>query len=83
MSPGVMSRTSIGLVATLALVLAACGSGTETTESGAATTSAATSESPTENGVTSAETVATVSGGQLDLGDLEGKDTLLWFWAPW
>lgn len=27
--------------------------------------------------------VATVDGGQLDLGSLEGQDTVLWFWAPW
>ena len=26
---------------------------------------------------------STVSGSQLDLGSLEGQDTVLWFWAPW
>ncbi len=27
--------------------------------------------------------VATADGGQIDLGSLEGTDTVLWFWAPW
>ncbi len=26
---------------------------------------------------------ATVSGQTIDLGSLEGQDTVLWFWAPW
>ena len=25
----------------------------------------------------------TVGGGQIDLGSVEGTDTILWFWAPW
>lgn len=25
----------------------------------------------------------TISGSQIDLGSLEGQDTVLWFWAPW
>ena len=25
----------------------------------------------------------TVSGATIDLGSLEGQDTVLWFWAPW
>lgn len=28
-------------------------------------------------------TVALVGGGQLDGGDLAGRDLALWFWAPW
>ena len=27
--------------------------------------------------------VPTVSGGQFDFGEHEGKDIVLWFWAPW
>ena len=27
--------------------------------------------------------VALVDGAQLELGDLEGQDLVLWFWAPW
>lgn len=27
--------------------------------------------------------VNTVGGGQLDLGSIDGQDTILWFWAPW
>jgi hypothetical protein len=28
-------------------------------------------------------TAATVDGGQLDASSLEGRDVVLWFWAPW
>lgn len=24
-----------------------------------------------------------VGGGQIDANDLEGRDLVLWFWAPW
>ncbi len=26
---------------------------------------------------------ATTGGSSIDLGDLQGKDVVLWFWAPW
>lgn len=26
---------------------------------------------------------ATIGGGQIDLGSLQGQDVVLWFWAPW
>jgi len=26
---------------------------------------------------------ATIGGSSIDLGDLQGKDVVLWFWAPW
>ena len=28
-------------------------------------------------------TAPLVGGGQLDGGDLAGRDVVLWFWAPW
>jgi hypothetical protein len=28
-------------------------------------------------------TAPTVDGGQLDASSLEGRDVVLWFWAPW
>jgi hypothetical protein len=28
-------------------------------------------------------TADTVGGGQLDASSLEGRDVVLWFWAPW
>jgi hypothetical protein len=28
-------------------------------------------------------TAPLVGGGQLDAGSLEGRDVVLWFWAPW
>ncbi len=62
----------VSILVALALFGVACGDG-ET-----ATTTAAAGEA-TQAG----ESFTTVSGGQLDLGDLEGQDTVLWFWAPW
>jgi hypothetical protein len=28
-------------------------------------------------------TASTIDGGQLDASSLEGRDVVLWFWAPW
>ena len=27
--------------------------------------------------------VDTTTGGQINIGDLQGQDAMLWFWAPW
>ena len=56
-----------------AMVLSACGS--ESTETSNA--------EATEQAAPEISTLATVSGGQIDINDLEGTDTILWFWAPW
>jgi len=39
-------------------------------------------ESETVSSMASGENT-TISGSQIDLGSLEGQDTVLWFWAPW
>ena len=66
-------RTLIALVAAT-LLFASCGSGDSTTD----TAAPADSSDPVAAGM-----VATADGGQIDLGSLEGTDTVLWFWAPW
>lgn len=66
--------------AALVLTLAACGSEASTTE---AATAAPDAESSAPVGLEVEGSFATVAGGQLDVGALEGQDTVLWFWAPW
>lgn len=83
-------RTSLGRAAAAVAVLAATSCGSSATETATApdTTSAATAEAVEATAAPSlAERVSvpleSVSGSQFDLGSLEGKDTVLWFWAPW
>lgn len=64
------------IAAVLLLTLTACGSDSASVES--STASGEAIAGPTIDG-----TFATVAGGQLDVGALEGQDTVLWFWAPW
>lgn len=54
----------------MALALIGCGSSEEAAPAG-----------PTP--VPQVVTFNTVDGGQFDLGDLNGQDSVLWFWAPW
>lgn len=58
---------SVSLLVAIALVMAACG-GDDAAEDTAAPEPLVAD---------------TVDGGQVDFNDLEGTDTLLWFWAPW
>ena len=72
----VMTRIrTFAAAAAFGLFLTACGGGETTTESAGAAES--------ESAETFAEVIDTLSGSQLDLGSLEGQDTVLWFWAPW
>ena len=66
------------LVAGLSFVVAACGGAASTTEVSSPTASESAPAAPVIEGV-----FDTVSGAQIDLGSLEGQDTVLWFWAPW
>lgn len=73
-------RTAAASVA-LILTLAACGGDASTTDTAAPASDAAADTTPT--GPALEGSFATVAGGQLDLGALNGQDTVLWFWAPW
>ena len=70
----------------MALALAACG-GSDADVDTAADTTATTSAAPAADEAAASEATPvvydTVTGGQIDLGALEGQDTVLWFWAPW
>jgi ABC-type glycerol-3-phosphate transport system substrate-binding protein len=74
-----MTRLCAGaLVTALSLMLAACGGGASTTDASDQPVSESAPAVPVIEGV-----FDTVSGTQIDLGSLEGQDTVLWFWAPW
>lgn len=63
---------SLTLLTAIALFAVACSNGGAMTEATAGTAAE------------QASVVAdTADGGQIDLGSLEGSDSLLWFWAPW
>ena len=56
----------------------------DATTTAAPTTTTTTTEAPTTTTTTEAPLVYNlVGGGQLEPGDLEAQDTVLWFWAPW
>jgi thiol-disulfide isomerase/thioredoxin len=86
---------TISLAAALALSLAACGDGGggEDTEAGAQPTAvdspAAASDTgedaPAASGSPAGVTFEAekLGGGTLSSASLAGKDTVLWFWAPW
>ena len=67
------------LALALSAALAACGSGEASTTPGAADGSS----DATESGAPEAFRAATLEGGELSSSSFEGKDTVLWFWAPW
>ncbi len=94
--PTKTSLKALGLLMSAALVAGACGSDPQTAEPStdaplatqASDESAAPDEdssAPTEEApqAGSTEVLATISGGQIDFGALQGQDALLWFWAPW
>ena len=64
------SRHLLAVLVGLGLLATACGSGATPSEASGADAGAA-------------EMIPTADGGQIDLGSLEGTDTILWFWAPW
>lgn len=85
-----MRRLAMLLLTAVALV--GCGSAS-TQESAAAPADAAPSTGAAEpaarpsavpaDGDAPFGTVTAVGGGQIDGGDLVGRDLALWFWAPW
>lgn len=68
-----------GLLLTLCLVAVACGGGGEPAATPTSASEAAAAGVPANL----AFTADLVGGGQLEGGDLAGRDVVLWFWAPW
>jgi len=62
----------------LAVLLAACGTGEASTAAGDGTASTAG-----RNVAPASFTADRLGGGELSSSSLDGKDTVLWFWAPW
>ncbi len=71
-------RTRIALFLFLSFLIAACGSASFATNSSGAATPDTTSAAPLLS-----DEFTTLSGETIDLGSLEGQDTVLWFWSPW
>ena len=74
------SSPRVGLLScALALTFVAAACGAESNSS----SDAVPNEEPEEAGAPLDFTMSTTEGGQLDFGTLEGRDVVLWFWAPW
>jgi hypothetical protein len=72
----------------IVVLLAACGAPADeiaAPPTEVAATSAAESSPASGTGVPAALDwqVDRLGGGQIDGGDLAGRDVVLWFWAPW
>lgn len=83
-----LTRRATIFAGVVALLATACGSANSVTTSQdpvAVTEPTAPSEvaGSSGTGVFPGAVLPTVAGGQIDLGSLEGLDTVLWFWAPW
>jgi thiol-disulfide isomerase/thioredoxin len=68
------ARALVIVVAAVALFAAACG------DSGSDDSTAAAEPQLAD---TAQFTAATLGGGEFDAESVKGKDTVLWFWAPW
>ncbi|MFT5203551.1 MAG: hypothetical protein ACI9C1_002951 [Candidatus Aldehydirespiratoraceae bacterium] len=75
----IRSRAAVA-VASIALVVTACGSADSGTETTAPSDNAA---APAATDWSHDFTADTYGGGTIDAGDYEGQDLVLWFWAPW
>lgn len=73
---------ALSLVLAFSALLAACGSGDASTSSGAAAGDAG-SATPAAPDRPAQFTAAILGGGELSSASFAGKDTVLWFWAPW
>jgi hypothetical protein len=70
------------LACCLAVLVVACA--TETTGDDAVDDARApVGQEPAASGPPLDFTAPTVDGGQLDASSLQGRDVVLWFWAPW
>jgi len=78
----------MALIAALAMIAVSCGGSStsvETSVSSDAESGSAEAAAPAESAPEAEASLvaATVSGGQIDIGALEGQDVVFWFWAPW
>lgn len=81
-------RTKIvGFLAAALLLLSACGGGTAETTAASAATGAAAADAAGDAPVAQASLLSgsftTTTGETIDLGQFEGQDVVLWYWAPW
>ena len=87
-------RSLFAALVAIALVAASCGGGSaDNAEASAPALAPAGRAGQADQSVQSVQSeevtaegsfvVATVGGGQIDFGSLEGQDIVLWFWAPW
>ncbi len=76
-------RLRLAVATVAAVVLAACGAPTQQAQpaGGPQPSSSATSNGAVTAALDWREPL--VGGGQLAGGDLQGRDVVLWFWAPW
>lgn len=65
----------------LTLVAAACGDGDDSASSG--TTAGTAGGAATATAAPATFTAERIGGGDFDSAELEGRSTVLWFWAPW
>lgn len=75
-------------VVVLLLIAAACGSTGDDessldTASDSADETASSDQSDPPTSQSQANLVDLAGGGQLDWNSLQGRDVVLWFWAPW
>lgn len=86
--------TRLALAAAMAFVLAACGSGSTGTTAGSASGQGSgaarsgqgqesTGQDSAGQGSVPALSASTIDGAEFDFASLQGKPTVLWFWAPW
>lgn len=82
-SQWVLVRRLLTLTTVLAIVATACGNGASTTEATAPTGDvAAQSSDPGANAFLEGE-FETFGGESINLADVQNKDAVFWFWAPW
>ena len=75
---GRLCRRVLAVALIMGFVAAACGSGEASTASEATVPDASpAAEQPL------VDEFATLDGTTIDLATLQGKDVVLWFWAPW
>jgi len=74
------------LIVLAALVLlAACGGAATISPTDGTASATAAAEVPSEEAPPHilSGTFETVAGPEIDLAEFQGKDVVLWFWAPW